>query len=461
MLVLRLPEWSITHASESLSAIFGVEAGEVLGRPLSDIMSRHTIHRLRNIMQFVVANGEPERLMNLAMGFKRERFDLSLYSDQNRAVIEIKPRQAGQKNAEDAFFLLRAMRARMRNAMTASDVCLRTARQCRSLTGYDRAAVFRFRDDGTSEILADERRDGASEAGFLYDAQDTELLALSLVRGTRFTYLPDTGYAPSPVVPEPVPLGALHGLNALGLRALASTQIDYLRQSGIGAVFALPIGSLEAPWGAVVCQNAEPRFIPFEIRSALEFFTNGIALQVALLDAAEMFGTHNAARKARADILADPEMEIDPGENLEGFAESLQRHMAVDGVGYWNGEDFTAVGETPSSKSAAALAARLDAETPVVQVHDDLGEDGRPVEDDATREGMLAVRLSREPGHYLMLFRNVSVQPRKWGPLREGHEEPHRKTESGGSRPWSRVEIEAGHALRSLVLDLRLRRLSR
>src|SRR5690606_23024782 len=130
-------------ASESLLPIFGVEAQKIIGRPLGDLMSRHTIHRLRNIMQFVAANGAADRLMNLAMGFKRERFDLSLYADQNRAIIEIKPRQADQKNTDDAFFLLRAMRARIRDARSVADVCLRTARQCRSLSGYDRATILR------------------------------------------------------------------------------------------------------------------------------------------------------------------------------------------------------------------------------------------------------------------------------------------------------------------------------
>ncbi len=427
LLVLRLPEWVITHASESLLPIFGVEAHEIIGRPIGDLMSRHTIHRLRNIMQFVVANGEPERLMNLAMGFKRERFDLSIYADQNRAVIEIKPRQTDQKNIDDAFFLLRAMRARIRNAASVAEACLRTARQCRSLTGYDRATILRFRKDGTSEVMADERRDGIAEPGFMYQASKARSLMRALVEGARFTYLPDTDYAGSPIVPEPVPLGEFHGRNSLGLRGIAPEQADYLRRYGVGALFALPIGPLFAPWGAVICQNAEPRFIPFEVRSALEFFLNGVGLQVALLNSVDALGKQNRAREVRAEILDDTEMTVDPGENLQGFAEALGRHIAVDGAGYWNGEAFTSVGEAPSAQEGVALAARFKEASPTVQTVDEGSG--------AVRGGVLAVRLSREPDQYLMLFRKSA--PRAWGG----------------------VEIEAGHALRSLILGLRLRRM--
>jgi light-regulated signal transduction histidine kinase (bacteriophytochrome) len=461
LIVLRLPEWVITHASESLHPIFGAEAETVIGRPLSELMSRHTIHRLRNIMQFVVANGEPERLMNLAMGFKRERFDLSLYADQNRAIIEIKPRQAGQKGVEDAFFLLRAMRARIRDVTSAADVCHRTARQCRSLTGYDRATIFRFREDGTSEIVADERRDGISEAGIFYGVEETDMLARNLVKGKRFSYVPDMAYVPSRIIPGPTPLGAMHGLNAPGLDTLAPAHADYLRRSGIGAVFALPIGALEAPWGVVVCQNAEPRFIPFEIRSALEFFTNGIALQIALLGAAETFGTHATARKVRGDVLADPAMEIDPEENLQGFADALSRHIKIDGVGYWFGQAFDAVGEAPPLEGATKIAAALDAATPVVQIFDDLGAVGGLIDGEAGPGGMLAVRLSRHPSQYLMLFRRALPRSTKWGRPLEAGVSPREDIELGRSQSWSRVEIEVGHSLRSLLLDLRLRRLDR
>ena len=427
LLVIRLPEWVITHASESLLPIFGVEARQIIGRPLGDLMSRHTIHRLRNIMQFVVANGEPERLMNLAMGLKRERFDLSLYADQNRAIIEIKPRQADQKNTDDAFFLLRAMRARIRDARSVGDVCLRTARQCRSLSGFDRVTILRFHRDGNSEVVADERRDEMAEPTFNYDAEEARGLMRSLTEGVRFIYLPNTDYLASQVVPEPAPLGNLHGRNALGLRCIAPEQARYLRRRGVGAVFALSIGPLDAPWGAVICQNAAPRFIPFEIRAALEFFLNGVGLQVALLGAVDALGKQNRAREVRAEILADPEMAVDPNEDLRGFAEVLGRHIAIDGAGYWDGEIFTGMGSAPPMPEAARLAARFDEASPAVQT---MGESG-----EAMRGGVLAVRMSREPGQYLMLFRKA------------------------GLRAWSPVEIEAAHALRSLVLGLRLRRM--
>lgn len=451
LLVLRLPEWAITHASESLLPVFGVEAEAVIGRPLNDLMSRHTIHRLRNILQFVVANGEPERLMNLAMGFKRERFDLSLYADGSRAIIEIKPRPIGQKNADDAFFLLRAMRARLRNAMSASDVCARTARQCRSLTGYDRAVIFRFREDGTSEAVADERRGAGGGEGLLYGVEETEMLARRLITGRRFVYIPETASAPSPIVPGPVPRGGLQGLNALGLGCIAPDHSAYLQRNGIGGVFALPIGPLDAPWGALVCQNAEPRFIPFEIRGAIEFFSNGVALQIGILGAAETFGTHVEARKLRGDVLADPGMEIDPEDDLPGFADALGRHIAVDGVGYWDGRAFSATGEAPSSAAATALIAELDAERSVVQARDALGV--------AELGGMLAVRLSRGPNRYLMLFRKEAPRVVRWGRASLSDDEvPLEELEEGRSERWGRVEIEVAHALRSLILDLRLRR---
>src|SRR3546814_15589284 len=62
----------------------------------------------------------------------------------------------------------------------------------------------------------------------------------------------------------------------------------------------------------------------------------------------------------RAEILADPEMAVDPNEDLRSFAEVLDRHIAIDGAGYWDGEIFTGMGSTPSMQEAAMLAAPLD-----------------------------------------------------------------------------------------------------
>src|SRR3546814_5508637 len=84
----------------------------------------------------------------------------------------------------------------------------------------------------------------------------------------------------------------------------------------------------------------------------------------------------------RAEILADPEMAVDPNEDLRSFAEVLDRHIAIDGAGYWDGEIFTGMGSTPSMQEAAMLAARLDEALPAVQI---VGEGN-----EAMRGGVLA-----------------------------------------------------------------------
>ena len=458
-LVVRLPEWVITHASANLETIFGAEPHAVIDKPLSELMSRYAIHRLRNILQFVMANGEPERLMNVAMGYQRERFDLTLYSDDGRAVIEIEPRQRDQKTGgDDSLFLLRAMRSRLRTAASPQEICERVARHIRSLTGYERVMVFRFLEDGTGEVVAEERRGQLpSRLGFRYGAEDADRQARALIWNARFCYIPDMEFQPSPFVPAPVPTDGLVGLSTPGLRSISVSHASYLRRCGIGATFALTIGPIDAPWGAIVCQNAQARAITSDMRSALDFFANGIALQIGFFATVEMVGEHAAAREARSKLQLDRQLDVEPEESLPALLEALRAHIEIDGIGFWTGTRLAQSGLALTENAAGPLIDLLDATDDIVFKSDALAATVGRNEDPAA--GVLSVRVTDNPRRYLLLFRGEERRVIRWGQA-DGDDPSSVREEivDGRSASWTDRDVDLAYALRGRLLKTMLRR---
>lgn len=422
-------------------------------------MSRQAIHRLRNILQFVMTNGEPEFLLNMAMGYQRARFDLSLYAEEDRAIIEIEPRLPDQKGSDEAFFLLRAMRARLRSAESRADVAQRTVRHIRSLTNYDRVMLIEFKLDGTGEIVADERRGTApSQTGFLLRPGDVDMVARGLIREARSGYIPDTAYAPSPILPAPLlKKSTLRNLAAPGLRSFPTPHVEYLRRAGIGATYALPIGAIEAPWGAIVCQSGEPRPIPSEMRHALEFFANGTGMQIMIFGAAKAIGAYETARAARAGVFRDAELRVDPEEGFAGFAAAALRHVPAQGLMLWNGYRAFSTGLAPLAEASARLTDLLErADLPLYVAESApglLGRDGL-----AGVGGFLAVRLAEEPRQYLVFFRELERKRVSWADPLAPSVAVEEEIETGQCAPWSRAEIEAAYALRAELLETVLRR---
>lgn len=459
-LVLQLPEWIVTHASGNLESIFGADPHGVIGKPIGELISRQVIHRLRNILQFVMANGEPERLTNVAMGFRRARFDLSLYADEGRAVIEIEPRDRGQRSGEEAFFLLRAMRSRLRTALSPQDICERVARHVRSVTGYDRAMVVHFLADGGGEVVADAcKRQLPSRQGLRYDAESMAGQARSLIETARYCYIPDTASAPAPFVPDAVPRGGLVGLSALGLRSILPSQAEYLRRAGIGATYVFKIGSVDEPWGAVICQNEEPRAISSETRSTLDFLSNGVALQIGYLATAQMLGEHAAVRETRSKLLRDPHLDLEPDEDLSALFAALSRYFTIDGMGFWNGMRLRTQDLAPEEETANALIDLLEFEENIVFHADALADALGPGFSRDAVAGVLALRATDNPRRYLLLFRAKAEATIRWGQA-DGVDPSSIREEpvAGRSEPWSERDIELAYALRGKLLKTMLRR---
>ncbi len=488
LMALRLSDRVVTQVSENCEHWTGLPVDQVLGRPLEHVVGKAAAERIEALATSQSLDQNPSYAVTARLphaGSDAGAMDMSLHAADGALLLELEPSGRGPPvvgQDGDYFAMVRKTIGRLKATQSLAEFCEVVAREARSITGLDRAMVYRFHADDSGEVVADARReDLPSWQGLRYPAGDIPRPAREIFKRIGVRPLPDAQGELCEMVPllnpdTRRPLDMTH----CALRGASVMYTEYLQNMGVAATLTMPIMSNGALWGLIACHHYTPTAMPYPMRSAAEFLAQIASLEIVQAELREHLQYQNDLDAVHLAVLAraagDGELSV-ADVDVPG-APGLLDGIHADGVAVLQRARWQRAGHTPAEPQLTLLATWLReriAQAPgaaQVFASDALGAAYPPATAFAdVASGVLATAVSSHADSVLMLwFRGEQVQTFNWAgnpqekPTTSGPQGPRltprrsfdlwQEQVRGRSAPWQRVEIEAAQRMRRMVLDL-------
>jgi light-regulated signal transduction histidine kinase (bacteriophytochrome)/CheY-like chemotaxis protein len=407
--------WVVVRVSANLEAMLGIKPADALGTTLDSFVDAESLHEIRNRMTGLSATGGVERLYGVSLTHGRPPFDIAIHYAGDLCVLEGEP--AGLDSRMDAASLVRKMVARL-NTHTSLDAFHQdAARQVRSLTGFDRIMIYRFRQDGAGEVIAEVVNSGKEEfLGLHYPASDIPQQARALYLRNSFRIIADVCSTTIALQSERGAPTEPLDLSLAITRAVSTVHIEYLRNMGVAASLSISIVVEGRLWGLIACHHDSAKLPTFVTRTAAELFGQMYSMTLEsrlrlLADHQDREGRQAVARMLKS-IAANDTLLTDAGW-LHGV---MQEMIQCDGVAIIINETVSACGATPAAVDVESIARWLAALSPSEVFASDnlrsLRPQFAPVPEIAA--GVLCIPISLAAGDYIMLFRCEQLREIRW-----------------------------------------------
>jgi light-regulated signal transduction histidine kinase (bacteriophytochrome) len=356
---------------------------------------------------------------------------------------------------------------------TLRSLCDETARIFRQITGYDRVMVYRFDDDGHGEVFSEQVSPGLEPyLGNRYPASDIPQIARRLYVRNRVRVLSDVDYAPVPLTPRLSPLtGEDLDMSLCCLRSMSPIHLQYLKNMGVGATLVASLVVGGKLWGLVACHHYVPRTVPFEIRAASDLLAEAVSTRIAALESFIQSQAELSVRRLEQRMIEAIHREGDWRVPLFDSSQALLQPVGATGAALlFDGQILTA-GEVPGTPQLREIGRWLDRRSAgplIATVSLGLDEPAfAPLIPVAS--GLLATRVSSEPGEYLIWFRPERVRTITWAgdpfkPVAIGDNpmdlSPRRSFSrwhqlmEGNAEPWAAADLTAARLIGSTISDV-------
>jgi light-regulated signal transduction histidine kinase (bacteriophytochrome) len=385
--------------------------------------------------------------------------DLTLTADGRTAIVELEPARRTRSGGADPIALLKTLLATLHQSTTVEQSLAAAAVTLRATTGFDRAMVYRFLDDGSGVVVAEDAAPGIeSFLGLHYPASDIPQQARELYKRNWLRAIPCIDYEPAALNPPENPrTGQAIDMSYCSLRSVSPIHLEYLRNMGVTASLSMSVVCQGELWGMLMLHHYSRRHVPADLRVACETFAQIFSLQIETKNQAERSVRRIAARRIREQLVAGLVESSDPGAALA--TTDLLHYVAAGGAAVYLDGRLHKVGVTPTDGELLDLIAWLNTmASPLFSTRCLTDELSEPLGDSAIASGMLSVSLSRTPRDYVLWFRPEIATTVRWagnpakpasvGPLAQ-HLTPRTSfaewLESRRllSEAWSEVEIES------------------
>ncbi|KAK2993920.1 hypothetical protein RJ640_012794, partial [Escallonia rubra] len=350
-------------------------------------------------------------------------------------------------------------------------LCDTVVEDVQKLTGYDRVMVYKFHDDDHGEVVSEIRRsDLEPYLGLHYPATDIPQAARFLFKQNRVRMICDCHANPVKVIQSEELSQPLCLVNST-LRSPHGCHVKYMANMGSIASLVIAVvindkNSLKL-WGLVVCHHTSPRYVPFPIRYACEFFMQAFGLQIFMeLQLASQL-TEKKILKMQT-LLCDMLLRHAP-LGIVTQSPSIMDLVKCDGAAlYYDGKCWL-LGVTPTEAQVEDIAEWLstnhrDSTGLSTDSLADAGYPGAALLGDAVC-GMTTARITLKD--FLFWFRSHTAKEVKWGGAKH---HPEDKDDGGRmdprasfraflevaksrSLPWEVSEINAIHSLQLIMRD--------
>ena len=402
-------------------------------------------------------------------------FDCIAHAQPSSIVVEFELCVESAESVSAMSLLGQSAIARLKRQVSVDALLQMGVEQIRAITGFDRVMAYRFRDDDSGEVIAEDCRDGlVPYLGQRYPASDIPAQA-------RRLYLINTVRIIVDVAADSVALASgrsdtdldmSHGL----LRSVSPIHIEYLRNMGVGASMSVSIVVNGRLWGLLACHHTGARQIPYAIRMLCDVLAQMIAATAQSLEAQADLTLIEQAVEVRAALIETLQGNSDVLQALFEHAPALCRSLRADAI------VFTQHGESLRSGNisqdfATALVNSLPKQSDVVLQRTDVSDWPTDLSVNPGQwVGLLGLCFDPSNNGWMLALRREQIETVRWGGrpeklVKEGPSGPRltprgsfdewRETVRGKCEPWDHVAVGIAIQLLGEIHRLRNAELTR
>ncbi|KYF85532.1 hypothetical protein BE17_52010 [Sorangium cellulosum] len=475
LLALSPGDLVIRHVSRNVGALLGGGPEGLVGRSLLDVVAPAAGGDLESILRSPDPAAMNPLKVSPRMGGAAAWFDAIAHRAGERLIVELEPAGTpGDTSFSSVYRVIHTAIERIQSAGGLFDACEVTAEEIRRLTGYDRVMIYRFDSDWNGEVIAEAREaDIEPYLGLRYPASDIPPQARELYLRNWLRIIPDVGYQPSDIVPQPE---APIDLSFSVLRSVSPMHIQYLKNMGVGASMSVSLIREGVLWGLIACHHRAARQLSFEIRQGCELCGRFLSIQLAAKEKLEDRG-----RKLELKALSDEVVATVSGREdlMVGLAESagaLMQLADASGVALFHGDTVSPLGLSPAPEELRSLHAWLRrnvADDPVFHTESLARIEPALASIKDVASGVLCISIPEPDPWYVVWLRPEVIQTVNWGGNPEKPVESSAEGAVLGPRrsfalwkqvveqtaiAWKPAEIEAVALLRRALIELDLTR---
>lgn len=445
----------VRAASGRTAELLGAEPKALLGRPLPEALTD------------VLPDGSGfAGALHLPGG---EDVDLTRYRAGALEMLEFEPRTPALLSGIALLQALEQATSGLDSSRDEAMLCDRAARGFQTLTGFDRVMVYRFLDDGAGQVLGEARHAGlTSFMNHHFPASDIPRQARALYLRNLTRIIPDSSYAPAPILSQGVDPGAIDMSDSV-LRSVSPIHLEYLRNMGVAASASISIVIDGGLWGLVALHNMTPRHMPNETRAVCRMLSGVLARRLKHFADVRAHTARTRLTAAREAMMAEVAARDDGLEGLEDHLLDLVDAADADGVALCLPDRVLTAGSTPPANALPALRDwAIEQAGEGVYATEALGEAYEPARAFAgPASGLMAATLENGLGA-VMWFRAEHIETVRWAG--DPHKavaatpgarlnprtsfEEWKQTVHGRARRWTPVETESADRLRREIEDL-------
>ncbi len=474
---LRKDDLRVIQVSDNIDTHLGKNAKEMLQGDLAGLLGERQAQHL----QEKLGTREIEARSTYLCDFQSDQgthFDVLAYASGDMIVLEFE-RTSGSQRTDfwQLYPLIGSFLGKMHDVDSVEALSRIAASEIKKVSGFGRVLVYYFDAEGHGHVLAEELDPGYhSYLNQRFPASDIPRQARELYVANRLRLICDADYIPSALVPSFNPLtGQATDLTYSSLRSVSPVHVRYMKNMGTMASMSISIVIKGQLWGLISCHNAEPRYVPFELRAACEQVGEILALRIESKEDRDEYNYRLELRRILVTMLAALSQNDNFADNMSAIGHELLRFASASGAALVFEGKVTRYGDAPDEHDIVELVNWLSAHVNEDVFHTNALSRHYPPAQALTEiaSGILALSISRLHRHYLIWFRPEVIQKIDWAGnphLKSGNGdtpvqlsprasfESWQETVLGTAMPWRSSEIEIASELRAALLGIVLER---
>ncbi|MBB6611613.1 GAF domain-containing protein [Pontibacter sp. Tf4] len=473
LLVLDKQELRILQASANTEVYLQIAADELLSKPFSSLIPEHQFNEVVSKLKSQNKQDKIPFTLSLPAGDTVKTFTAIILQHPDYILVELEEsRTIAQESFLSLYQHLKYITSLLKQPDTISEIAQLAVEELKKFSGFDKVMVYQFDPNWNGMVIAQAREaDMDDYMDLRFPASDVPKQARDLYFKNPYRLIPTRSYTPVRLVPVLNPVTQkFTDLSDCSLRSVANVHLEYLANMRVDASMSLPLIIDNKLWGLIACHHKTPKYLSYEMRSAMELLSDILAAQLQARQKEEAMAHRVKLRSLHASLLEQIYSSPNFAEGLlEGETTILELFSLSGAAVFYEGNTWVA-GETPSPQEMKELVSWLRRNNATgLYVTDTLPQAYPRGKDFQTKaSGLMAIPINKEQGEFILGFRPEVQQTIKWGgdPNNAVQMEPdgksyhprnsfaiYKEVVKNTSLPWMPDDAAAAETLRHAVLE--------
>lgn len=398
------------YASNNLEQFLGIKPAKALASLPSDVLSKKALHDIANLAGRSTATRQRELVGDIETldGWRKA----TAHVRNGTTIVEISGLGDIPLSQSEGLDRLRWLTQRIDQNDSLPLILADAVKNLRAFSGYNRVMAYRFRPDGSGEVIAEDRvSDIDSYLGLRFPEFDIPKQARQLYLSTPIRMISD-------IDGEQIGLVSKPGMPQLDMslalsRGTMPVHCDYLRNMGVRASMSLPIVVGGKLWGLFAFHHRSPRYLGSGVSLAIEFAGQYLNLVIESALKAEESRCELRAIKTANTLFARRDNEKASGLSWGMLKDDLLKILPANGVAYCEGARILTHGDCPPAGSLEAIHAALSPTHENISISDQLAQTVSGA-DLGNTAGALRIKIGEASNASITYFRNQATVQVAW-----------------------------------------------